>query len=92
MRINQQALYQTIDEMNPEELAQLRQYIDQRMVQPPVIDEDAATRIAAIQEALVEIRSGLSEAELDKIIEAMNSEYIEPIGTQYDWLDDEEKK
>jgi uncharacterized protein YeeX (DUF496 family) len=84
-------VYGTLDRLNHEELAQVRAYIDQRMMQPQISDEDPHRRAAALMAALAEIREGLSKEELDEMIEAMNSEYIEPLDpADYAWLDDDE--
>lgn len=84
-------LYVSIDRLDRTELEQLRQYIDQRIEAPSVEDERVEAKVKALQEAFAEMRAGLSAEELDEIVEAMNSEYIEPLDpADYSWLADEE--
>lgn len=84
-------LYRTLDRLNDEELDQVQAYINQRRAQPQIADEDVQAKIAALHEAFAEIREGMTQEELDEMIKAMNSEYIEPLDpTDYEWLDEED--
>jgi hypothetical protein len=66
-----QTLYQTIDQLNADELVRVQQYIEQRrQVLPP--SPAVMARIAVLQSALAEFRSGTTQAEWDEIAAAMN--------------------
>jgi hypothetical protein len=81
-------LYGTIDRLNPDELDQLSAYIAQKRMQPQ-IKEDPHTRAAALMVAVENFWEGMSQQEIDEIVAAMNSEYIEPIDpADYAWLDE----
>jgi uncharacterized protein YeeX (DUF496 family) len=85
---NLQDIYRAIDRLNNEELEQVQAYINQRRQQPQIADEDVQAKIAALREAFAEIREGMTPEELQKMIDVMNSEYIEPIDpADYTWLD-----
>lgn len=89
---NLREVFRTLDRLNDEELAEVRAYIDQRRAQPQIADEDVQAKIAALHEAFAEIREGMSQEELDDMIKAMNSEYIEPLDpADYEWLDEEDR-
>ncbi|MCC6802177.1 MAG: hypothetical protein IT319_04760 [Anaerolineae bacterium] len=85
-------LYRTLDQLNDEELAEVRAYIDQRRaVKPEIADETPQERAAALMAAFAEMREGLSEEQLDAIIADMNSEYIEPLDPdEFAWMDSAE--
>jgi len=86
---NLRELYETIDRLDDSELENLQAYIEQRKGQPKHISEDAQAKIKALQEAFAEMRAGLTDEELEEIVEAMNSEYIEPLDpSEFDWLND----
>jgi len=69
-----------IDELAPDELRQLREYIDQReqqnALQPDMLDMEG------LLHALDLIRAGLSDAEFREIERAMNEEYVEPLDNE----------
>ena len=75
---NLRELYGQIDRLDDAGLEDLRAYIEQRMKQPQNVSEDAQTKIEALRDAFAEMRAGLTDEELEEIVEAMNSEYIEP--------------
>jgi hypothetical protein len=78
-----QTLYQAIDRLKPDELAQLRDYIERRR------HMDTKARIAALKAALAEFREGISPAQWDEMAKAMNVENVEPEDpTLFDWIDD----
>jgi hypothetical protein len=86
-----QEILQAIDRLNDEEREQQRAYLDRPVEYPPITDEDTETKIARLHEAFAEIRAGMTQEELDEMIEVMNSEYIEPFDpADYTWLDDNE--
>lgn len=88
-----QGIFRAIDRLNQDQLAQLRAYVEQRIVQPQITDETPQEKIAALHAAFAEMREGLTEEELEQIIHDMNYEYIEPIDPdEWAWLDDEEGK
>lgn len=65
--------------MSPDELRQVREYIDAREQQ---VELRAGTvNMDTLLNALEEIRAGLSEEESAEIERAMNEEYIEPLDT-----------
>ena len=82
-------LYVTIDRLSPEELQELRAYLDQRIAQPQIADEDVQTKIDALHAALENFWEGLSQDEIDAIVEGMNSEYVEPL-SEDNWFDEAE--
>ena len=85
-------VYEKIDHLSREEMAQVRAYLDQRLMQPQIIDEDIQTKIAVLHQAFADIRAGFTPEELEELIEAMNSEYIEPLDpADYAWLDEDEE-
>lgn len=67
-------LLEAVDQLNPDELRQLQQRITARRQQMSP-DEVFAT----LQKAFADIREGLSEEELQDMVDAMNHEYIEPV-------------
>ncbi len=88
---NLQDILQAVDHLNDEERAQLRAYLDYQLIPQQIRDEDTQTKITKLHEAFAEIRAGMTQEELDELIEVMNSEYIEPLDrTDYAWLDDDE--
>ena len=78
-------IYQAIDQLNRDEFRKLRAYIEQRVEQPVIANEDPQTKIAALRDAFAKIREGMSQEELDEMIWAMNYEYIEPL-SKSDWF------
>ncbi len=88
---NLEEFFHAVDRLNSDQLAQLRAYVDRRMAQPPITNESPQEKIAALHAAVEDFWDGVSPEEIDAIVEDMNSEYIKPSGSQYDWLDDEDK-
>jgi hypothetical protein len=82
-------LYAQIDRLNPDEFRQLRAYVEQHD-KPPATAEDPQAKIAALRAATVDFWEGIPEAEIDEIVEEMNSEYVEPL-SKSDWLDVEDE-
>jgi hypothetical protein len=65
-----------LDELSLEELGRLREEIDLRTTQG---DLHAGTmNVDALLRAASELTEGLSEAEIEVMIAAMNEEYVEP--------------
>jgi hypothetical protein len=72
-------ILQAVDQFSPDELRNLREYIQRREQQ---IDLRAGTlNIEALLRGLEEMRAGLSDEEFREIERAMNEEYIEPLDT-----------
>jgi len=66
-----------VDQFSPDQLRQLREYIQQREQQ---IELKAGTlNMAELLEGLEEMRAGLTDEEFREIERAMNEEYIEPL-------------
>lgn len=82
-------LYHQLDRLDRAELQQLRHYIDQRMETPQVGDEDVQAKVKALQDAVENFWEGVPQEDIDEIVEAMNSEYIEPLA-KHDWLDEKD--
>lgn len=79
------ALFKTIDTLTDAELETIYHYINQRR---KVITPEE--RIAALEQGFAMMRKGIIKAELDEIIDAMNSEYINPDDLSlFDWIDEE---
>ncbi|MBL8155821.1 MAG: hypothetical protein JNM70_16685 [Anaerolineae bacterium] len=67
-----------LDQFSPDQLRQLREYIQQRVQQ---IELKAGTlNMDDLLEGLEEMRAGLTDEEFGEIERAMNEEYIEPLG------------
>lgn len=87
---NLEEIFHAVDRLNRDQLTQLRAYVEQRIAQPQVKDESPQEKIAALHAAVEDFWDGMSQDEIDAIVEDMNSEYVEPIGSEYDWLDDKD--
>ncbi len=75
--INLQDMLQAVDQLLPEELRKLSDYVRQREAQLiPMLPVEE--RIRLMDEAAHVIRAGFSEAEWAQIERDMNEEYIEP--------------
>jgi hypothetical protein len=83
-----QDVIQVVDKLSPEELRQLRAYLDQLegTPVPPVQDMTPEERARRLDAAFEQLREGLTQAELDEMTEAMNAEYIEPFDEE-PWKD-----
>lgn len=68
-----------VDQLTPEQLAQLQTHIAQRFLREKVHPISADERIRLLREAAAIIREGLSVDELADMIEAMNAEYVEDV-------------
>jgi hypothetical protein len=74
-----QDVMKVVDRLSPEELRELRQYIEQREGIPwPAQELTPEERIRRLDAAVEAIREGMTQAELDDMTAAMNAEYIEP--------------
>lgn len=74
-----QEVKQVVDRLSPEELRELREYIEQREgTNWPASELTPEERARRLDEAFEQFRAGLTQAQLDEITEAMNAEYIEP--------------
>mgnify|MGYP001434225785 CR=1 FL=1 len=65
-------LLQMVDELDDEQLNQLRSRIEQRQ-------QKHGFQMDGLLEIIDDFRQGLSQEELDEMFEAMNQEYIEPL-------------
>lgn len=83
-------LYHQLNRLDREELQQVRRYIDQRIEEPTVENERIESKVKALQEAVKNFWEGVPQEEIDEIVEAMNSEYIEPL-SKYNWLDEKDE-
>ncbi len=83
-------LYHQLDRLDREELQQVRRYIEQRIEEPTVENESVEAKVKALQVAVENFWEGIPQEEIDEIVEAMNSEYIEPL-SKYDWLDEKDE-
>jgi len=75
-----QDLFHTIEQLPPEELQKLYQFVGQRFEEINGIRRAVGTpeeRIAALERGFAELRKDLSEEELSELAAAMNEEYIE---------------
>ncbi len=81
-------LYEQIDQLNHDELMQVSAYLDQRLMQSQISDEDVQTKIAVLLEAVKDFWGDMPQEEIDAIVEGMNSEYIEPVSN--DWVEQAE--
>lgn len=84
-------LYRTLDQLNDEELAEVRAYIDRRSVKPEIADEDVQAKIAALRAAVDDFWEGIPQEEIDQIIEDANAEYVEPLSND-DWIDERDDR
>ncbi|MCI0710232.1 MAG: hypothetical protein L0154_08720 [Chloroflexi bacterium] len=85
-----QEILHSVEKLSLDDLETLRQRIEerQRRLQTSEI-QDAQARVAALHEALEAFREGLSEADLQEIVRAMNVEYVNPEELKrFDWLDE----
>jgi hypothetical protein len=74
-----QDVIKAVDQLSPEELRELREYIEQREgTHSPVQALTPGERIRRLDAAVEAIREGMTQAELDEMTVAMNAEYIEP--------------
>lgn len=74
-----QEVMKVIDQLSPQELRELREYIEQREgTNRPVPELTPEERARRLDEAFEQLRAGLTQAQLDEMTEAMNTEYIEP--------------
>lgn len=74
-----QEVIKVVDTLSPEELRELRMYLDQRegTVQP-ALELAPEERARQLDEAFERLREGLTQTQIDEMTEAMNAEYIEP--------------
>lgn len=88
-----ETLIQAIDKLPPDEFEQVLQHVTQRRkgVYPPAIQESPEMRLAKLQEAFAEMREGMTQSELDKMVDTLNSEYVDPDDLDdEDWVKDDE--
>jgi hypothetical protein len=74
-----QEVIKVVDTLLPEELRELRTYLDQRegTVQPtPELAPEERSR--QLDEAFERLREGLTQKQIDEVAEAMNAEYSQP--------------
>lgn len=68
-----------VDRFSADELQRLRDYIDER--EQALALQAGTVDMNSLQQALEDIRAGLTEEEFAEIERAMNEEYIEPVDT-----------
>jgi len=82
-----QDVIKAVETLSPEELRQLREFLDQLEGTPsPAHDLPPEERIRRLDAAVEALREGLTQAELDEMTDAMNTEYIEPFDKD-EWKD-----
>ena len=82
-----QELIKAVDQLSPQERAELHAYLDPRKAQTrpaPALSPDE--RIRQLDEAAKAIREGFTDAEWEEVEQAMNAEYIEP-WDESEWQD-----
>lgn len=89
---NLQTLFDTLYHLKPDELAEVNAYIRQLQTEVPQID-DPEEKVALLMAALAEFRAGLSDAELQLIVEAMNVDFRRVAGLHehlgHAWVSDD---
>ncbi len=76
--MNLQDMKAAVAQLSPEEVQELRDYLEQVATTLPTQEPLAAEeRIRRLDEAAAAIRSGFSDSEWDAIEKAMNEEYVE---------------
>lgn len=85
-----QTVLDAIDRLPPDELEQVQQRLEQRRAsQKHVSEEDIDERIGALHKAVENFWEGFTDEEVDEIVAAMNSEYIEPEDpTLFAWVEE----
>ncbi len=82
-----QAMKKAVDSLSPQERRELREYLEQReSVEAPAHELSPEDRIRHLDAAAKAIREGMTQVELDDMIEAMNAEYVE-IVDEDEWTD-----
>jgi hypothetical protein len=82
-----QELYQTVNQLSPEERTQLRAYLEQEDAQDlPAHTLSPEERARKLDAAFNQLREGLTPEEIKEMTEAMNSEYIES-WDESEWTD-----
>jgi septation ring formation regulator EzrA len=72
-----QDVLKAVDQLSPDELRELRAYLDQREGTPhPTEELSAETRARRLDAAVEALREGLTQAELDEMTAAMNAERV----------------
>lgn len=66
-----------VDQFSPDQLRQLREYIQQREQQMEL--KAGTLNMDELLEGLAEMRAGLTDEEFREMERAMNEEYIEPL-------------
>ncbi len=70
-----QDVKKAIDRLSPEERRELREYLEQReSIEQPAHELSPEERIRRLDAAAQAIREGMTQAELDDMLEAMNAE------------------
>lgn len=73
-----QEVIKAVDTLSPEELRELRTYLEQREgAAQPALELVPEERARRLDEAFEQLREGLTQKQLDEMTEAMNAEYIE---------------
>jgi hypothetical protein len=72
-----QDVLKVVDTLSPEELRELRAYLDNRAESPHVV-LSPGERARRLEEGFQALREGLTPSQLDAMTDAMNAESVEP--------------
>lgn len=67
-----QMLKSQIERLDPEEITELREFMDSTQRIRPSAQKDPELRLSALREALDKFREGISDAEMKRIAEVIN--------------------
>lgn len=82
-----QEIKEAVDRLRPDELRELREYLDQReSIERTGQELSPVERARRLNEAFDQLREGLTEQQLKEITDAINAEYIEPFDED-EWKD-----
>ncbi len=85
--MNLQEVKAAIDQLSPEELDEIREYLKTREAENSVTAGlSPQERARRLDEAFTQLRAGLTPEQIDEITEAMNVEYIEP-WDESEWIE-----
>jgi hypothetical protein len=79
-----------IEQLTPEEIHELSDFMDSMQRIRPAVQKDPELRLTALREALEKFREGISDAEMKRIAEFINVKpaHIKDLA-RWDWLEDE---
>ena len=73
-----QEVKKAVDQLLPEELRELRAYLDQQATKHTQL-QDGTMNVDTLLQAARAIRDELGEVNFDEMLDAMNEDYIEPV-------------